>query len=261
MCQKPPPKKEVKGDNDFSTSGYFHAAEQQIEKELIKHGFKVLSREKFEAKLRKARGTVRSEGLQELTDITEVIRAAEDGDLKSDYLLQINEFTQNDVAIYEINLGSYGEFQGLMNIFPKATSKLQKIQYLPCSEFSTTLNAKLIHVQTGRIVWIGDHTASTRGLYSNLLSLRLGVEEKVSNKVEVEKFVASQNTEFGRRLRKKGDPINFPSWKVSYLVPGPIVTNGYCRIEKSEISAKSVRKELSKTVAKTLMKSIKVGGY
>ena len=245
--------------NDFFTSGYFHTAEQQIEKELIRHGFDVLSREKFEAKLRNARGSARVKGLYELTDISEVIRAAEKGDLTADYLLQINQFKLNDINDYDINLGAFKDYQKLMDHFPQVRDQLKKAQYLKCSEYSATLNAKLIHVASGQIIWIGEHSASTRGLLENALAVRVGVEEEVVNKEQIERFVAAQNTESARKNRDPNKPVKLPEWEIRAKVLKPIVTNGYCRIEKSSISREQVRSQLSKLVASTLMRSIRVG--
>ena len=54
--QKIKTQQENRGKNaDFKTKDFFNEAEQQIEKVLIRNGFRVLSRNKFEAKLRTLR--------------------------------------------------------------------------------------------------------------------------------------------------------------------------------------------------------------
>lgn len=297
----------------YSTSGYFHEAEQEIERELIRHGFNVLSRARLEAKLRDLRdkagrksfendvkysdgtqellnmlkksfetgkidinkykdekdkllaesklsehGRNRRVGESEMTDISEVIRAAQDGVVSSDYLLQINTFNTNHELEYGINILANSKVRDFMQRNRDAADQIRGMQNHKCKELSASLNAKLIHVKTGRIVWIGDHVLTTRAIQDNPLSFEIRSVTKAGNIKEVTSFVNRQNTDYMRKTR--GDrPVSVPEFVVETIVTKPVVVSGHCDIgEMSNEMLGKTKKSLSKLIAKSLIKTIDV---
>jgi len=316
---------------EYSTDAFFNEAEQQIERSLIQHGFRVLSREKFEAKLRDMRDAavrndnraddyvggrsdyerqlnellakneigpdeyaqklkefdkatkiassgVSEKGRQELTDISEVIRAAQSGDVQSDYILQINRFDEVKPVPYTINLEHYDAYKSLMSEFQSAQETLFNRRKQTCTAYEASLNAKLIDVDTGDIVWIGDHSLMSASASTALPEFKVSVHKTVDNASEVENFVREQNSPELRNQRgstltetvlNKGKPvkkaIKIPEYSFRTEVVGPIIADGQCdEIDLSRASEQQkgdlykMKKQVSKAVAKELIGTIKV---
>ncbi len=312
--------------SEYSTDAFFNEAEQQIERSLIQHGFRVLSREKFEAKLRDMRdasintslkndknvgsrkiyektlnekllneeispdeyakklkdydkatqtaSTGSSEkGRQELTDISEVIRAAQTGDVQSDYILQINRFDKAQLVPYTVNLEHYDEYKKLIDQFPEVQQTLFEKRKQTCVSFEVSLNAKLIDVETGDIVWIGEHSINNASSNKNLPIFNVTVAKSVNNEYEVQSIVDSLNTEKARLERgssltetvlNKGEPVHkkvsLPNYTFSTTIQGPEVIEGICNENTQGIDTEvnKIKKRLSKLVAKELIGTIKV---
>lgn len=262
VYSKEAPEQESPDSEVFATSGFFNTAEQQIEKELMRQGFNVISREKFEVKLRKERGDTGSTqdsdtALRELKDIAELIRAAEAGDLTSDYLLQINEFRQNDISKYSINLMDYPNYRQLLEQNPELSKQLDAKKTLACDELSASINAKLIHIKSGKIVWIGQHSISNRNLEDGDLQVQVRIKERLGNKEEVENFVAQLNSKDARKRRKANDVISYPEWKIERSLDDPKIISGTCLAEKYP-SLDEVRSRISQTLASSIIQSIVV---
>ncbi|OOV87990.1 hypothetical protein [Oceanospirillum linum] len=302
-------------NQDFKTKDFFNLAEQQIEKELIRKGFDVLSRSKFEAKLRTLRdesrcnlnefrclhsqvapeiqpvleelkrkyddkeinsieyadeiklfkdklqsasaGKTRQEGDKELTDISEVIRAAESGDIKADYILQINLFdTEKKTSIYKDlrHISSVREFvrknPGIKSDFESNENSIVR-----CAVISSQLNAKLIYVKTGAITWIGEHELNEFSSGVHDLSVEMGSREYVSNLGDIRRFVSDNNTSIARQNRF-GKSVDFPSFEYSVDLLKPSISSGRC--EKKWTNSREVRSQLARQVAKDLIATIKV---
>ena len=307
--------KENVESQDFKTKDFFNLAEQQIEKELIRKGFNVLSRSKFEAKLRSLRdesrcdpneykclysqvapeikpilqdlkrkydkkeinsieyaneiklfkdklqsasaGRTRQEGDRELTDISEVIRAAESGDIKADYILQINLFdTENrsNVSKDLRHISNVREFvrnnQEIQNDFASDGNSI-----IRCAVIESQLNAKLIYVKTGAITWIGEHKLNEFSSNVQDLSVEMGSREYVSNKYEIRQFVSKNNTPIARQKRF-GKSIVFPDFKYNVDLVKPTISSGRC--EQQWTNSREVKSQLARQVAKELIATIKV---
>ena len=301
-----------KADDEFTTKAFFNIAEQQIERGLLNSGFKVISRAKFEAKLRDLRdgakkctswgcyydkaapelkvlmddvkdkyerkiitddeyiqkvayfkeklnddlGSKRDDGAQELTDIAEVIRAASSAGVKADYILQINEFNSNKRDVVEKNLNEIDEVRDLMQKHPSANREFANQNMIRCAVTSAVLNAKLIHVATGEIVWLGENRLNEYTTKSglNYLTISIGVNKSVANESEVRGFVRRNNTELAREQRE-GLNTQVPDWTFNTtLIPATQVA-GICR--KEWIPDKDKSMKLAREVAKELIKTIK----
>jgi hypothetical protein len=195
----------------YNTSGYFNYAEQQIEKELIRVGFTVLDRAKFEAKLRELRSP---NGINrtEMIDISEVIRAAQSGENRADYVLQINQLKLNRESVSQ-EIRKSAPIQQFIDKYPEIANAVPDQYNFP--EYAATFNAKLIEVATGRIVWVGGHTVTSRNIIERDIQLTLTVRKFVTNEAEVTGYVERENTEEARK--KRGDrPVSIPPWKYDY---------------------------------------------
>lgn len=303
------------GSDEFRTKEFFNYAEQEIERELIRHGFRVLSRSKFEAKLRdlrdesdcnnkswwkckssnidpevlaiieqlekkfadgkisateyadqtqefKARfqtsssGKSREEGQKELTDISEVIRSAQSGDIQSDFILQINNFDTNKSIREEVNLMTNADIRSFVSTHPDISSQFAEKQYISCNIIGSELNAKLIDVKTGAIVWIGKHEVNQ--LSSGVAGLDVEIAQRtyVSNVNEVKQFVNFQN-QYDQRVSRFGKTVATPKWKYMNALVGPVVTKGRCSQTRAVVD-RNTRTILARTVAKELIKTIVV---
>lgn len=307
--------KENVGSQDFKTKDFFNLAEQQIEKELIRKGFNVLSRSKFEAKLRSLRdesrcnvneyrclysqvapeiqpileelkrkydkeeinsieyankiksfkdklqsasaGKTRQEGERELTDISEVIRAAESGDVKADYILQINLFDTENKSTVSKDLRHISDVREFVrnNQEIKRDFESNGSSIIRCAVIASQLNAKLIYVKTGAITWIGEHELNEFSSGVQNLSVEMGSREYISNKYEVERFVSRNNTAFARQYRF-GKSIVIPDFKYSVDLVKPSISSGRC--EQQWTNSVEVRSQLARQVAKELIATIKV---
>lgn len=245
-----PQQQEVNNQMAFQTDGYFNKAEQQIEKSLLKKGFIVLDRSKFEAKLRDRRsektGTsygvaksaaiedleerreqnritqqeyleglsnidseyqVREEnasrnaGENELVDISELIRAAQEGDVRADYLLQVNNFDVKPITDRTIVLSRNPEVSQLIKTNPglldamavKGMNKVQRPGYF------SYMNAKLIEVKTGAIVWVGEHRVESSNTED--INIDLIMKKQVNNRNEISQVINDHNDKLGSLLR------------------------------------------------------------
>jgi len=296
---------------DFKTKNFFNEAEQQIEKELMRRGFNVKSRSKFEAKLRSMRdnsdsinknyysriynsvppeyqailenlkkqfedGTVtakdyadqlkdfqtpitkrRSGETEELTDISEVIRAAEAGDVKADYILQINIFETDKNESVMTDLRNSRKAREFISSNPSLLKQFEKGKNrFECKSLAAKLNAKLIHVKTGDIVWIGEHSINEYTKSgTNKLIVGLTSQKYITNKSDIQNYVSKQNTHYNRiaRYNKK---TKYPTFEFDTKLDGPIILSGYCSQEIYPDNKK--RATLARQVAKELISTIKV---
>lgn len=306
---------------DFRTDGFFNVAEQQIERSLLRNGFQVKDRSKFEAILRDQRdrrnreitgslGTTgfdlrdfdpachpilsqleerfnrnaisgaeyareleglraqcrvgaatrnRAEGEQELTDISEVIRAASASDVQADYVLQIHEFNTIRLREERVNLFNSNELRDFMTKYPELNSKFQQKQFFSCQSLEATLNAKLIHVRTGNVVWIGNHSVSELQDTQSAMELEFRYRRFAANADQIRAFVNQQNLPHVRDMR--GDFVNIPPFQFREELIGPVQSGGSsCLVERrSTDEVNNTRIQLSRRVASELMGTIRVG--
>ncbi|WP_342120591.1 hypothetical protein [Pseudoduganella sp. OTU4001] len=298
---------------EFQTKDFFNDAEQQIERVLITNGFRVLSRSKFEAKLRTLRdearcnltnysclysqvsedmrpilddltkkferqqidGTVyaeelkkfrdkfqtsstgkkRAEGDKELTDISEVIRAAEAGDVHANYILQINKFETDQRMLIKADLNHNAKIRDFVRNNPEIKSEFDRSHEVSCAAVGASLNAKLVDVKTGEIVWIGNHQLNEFSSGVHKVSFELGSEKYVANARQIEQFVNFQNTEAARKARASLEvappPLDYRSKFIA-----PVISSGRC--EKSPSISSEDRSNLVRQVTRELISTIKV---
>ena len=301
-------------DQDFKTKDFFSEAEQAIEKQLLRKNFRVLSRAKLEAELRKLRdenrcnihewnclrsqvspeagpilddlkaqfdrkqisaadyaqqigefrnkmqtssaGRSRTGDEKELTDISEVIRAAQSPAINAEYILQINVFDTNKKLTATTDVRQSEKARALLRANPKLKELLasEATHNLSCAIIGAALNAKLIHVKTGGIVWIGNHELNELSSGVQKLEIALGQRTYVTNERDVQRFVHSQNTKRARKQRKKY-PVTIPAWQYRTDLIKEVVSG---RCENSWNITADNRRALSRNVAKELIDTIAV---
>lgn len=307
----------ARGDKgqDFKTKDFFNEAEQQIEKVFIGNNFRVISRSKFEAKLRDLRdaarcdlssyrclidqvapearpiledlkakfdagkitaveystqialfkekmqtasaGRTRAEDQRELTDISEVIRAAQSGDIQADYILQINVFDTKKRVRAVADLRRETKVRTFISGYPSLQAALDNGKYeVACAIVGAELNAKLIHVKTGEIVWIGSHELNEFSSGVQAIAVELGQRTYVANASEIRSFVATQNEPYMRQLRAER-PVQVPAPVTRTDLIGPIVSAGRC--EKDWKLDDDTRSQLARKVAHDLISTIRSG--
>jgi hypothetical protein len=254
----------------FRTSGYYNEAEQAIEKSLLRVGFDVLDRSKFEAKLRDLRdqasqrpwywndwtekylrngdydivkeeykrqykegeitiqqysevmdeidkiskrgmpGKKREE--DEMNDIAEVIRAAQTGTERADYLLQINEVSVADAGSRSFNITQLPEVQKFLEE-NEGLSFGNTNANLPTSIYSNWLrsefNAKLIDIATGSIVWLGSHELESWS--AEEITITFDVQKFVNNEDEINGEITAYNAklqDISNRLETSFNELN-----------------------------------------------------
>jgi len=299
---------------DFKTKDFFNEAEQQIEKVFIGNNFRVISRSKFEAKLRDLRdegrcdlsnyrclhssvspeiqpiledlkakydagkitaatytsqiaefkekmqnssaGRTRDANKQELTDISEVIRAAQAGDIRADYILQINVFDTKKKVQATADLRKEAKVRDFIATYPALKNEFENgtNNKVTCAIVGATLNAKLIHVKTGEIVWIGSHELNEYSSGVESVTVELGQRTYVSNTRQIQEFVNTQNTGWQRQQRyNMFVQVPAPIMRTD-LIP-PTVSAGRC--EKEWKMDDDTRSQLARKVARDLISTIR----
>lgn len=178
---------------EFRTSSYFAQAEQQIERSLLEKEFRLLDRAKFEAKLRSQRAEAalsadkasadRELGRTELTDIAELIRATEEGENRADYIFRVDTFAIRPSSDETVHLLDFQEFEDLCNEHAGLRQAIVAAgaESIVKPGFSAVLNARLIRVADGEIVWVGRHKIGTQHVLDNGFTVTLPVTKSVSN--------------------------------------------------------------------------------
>jgi hypothetical protein len=305
-----------KGDKaqDFKTKDFFNEAEQQIEKVFIGNNFRVISRSKFEAKLRDLRdasrcdlstyrclhdqvapevrpiladlkakfdankitaveysaqialfkekmqtasaGRNRSEDQRELTDISEVIRAAQSGDIQADYILQINVFDTKKRVSATADLRREAKVREFIGTHPEVRAPFENGKNkVSCAIVGAELNAKLIHVKTGEIVWIGSHELNEYSSGVQSISVEMGQRTYVANAKDIRQFVDTQNQPYARQARYNR-PVQVPAPVMRTDLIEPIVSSGRCEKEW-KLDDVDTRSQLARKVAHDLISTIR----
>ncbi len=273
----------------FTTNNYFNLAEQYIEKELIRNGFAVIDRSKLEQVLRETNASDKiskedfqtlsesniSENVQEkitdamlsqglgnkLNDIADVITAAQNPKVNSDYVLQINKFDTPTRKRQKVDLSRIPKFRRFKEENAQFAPQLanEYVYYI----YEVTFNAKLIEVNTGNILWIGDHTISSLDvvLGDEDLEMEIVGTKKVNDQYldKLNKSIDRWNTSEGMKERKN-TPVQIPGvsqWeydkKVKHNVSPDVQYTDISKDEEEEITdqmLRNVTKELIRTITR-----------
>jgi len=122
---------------------------------------------------------------EEMTDISEVIRAAQDGDVMADFVLQVNELSVQHFSGTRLPLSSREEIKAFLERNPGlrlgtgAGSTIPSSLRQPWAQ--ARFNAKLIDVKTGSIDWIGEYSIESLSVLEKGITIKIGVRRRVSN--------------------------------------------------------------------------------
>lgn len=310
--------KEGEEDNKIETTAFVSDTERQMEKELIKKGFRVINRARLEAKLREMRDSrddckgswsnispdclnqlpreaqdllsfynaehkagrlvdvefIKKTGelrdkyqyssagkrreANEMTDVSEVIRAAKDGEVGADYIMLVNGFNFGPQKRV-VNLLSYETVAEFARKDAKIEPLVKGKQYVGCFQGAVSLDASLIHVKSGEVVWIGEHVATEDMLTFNDsgLTFSLVFEDRVVNVPEVTSFVERNNTEEARKFRgANGIEVSIPPWQWASTLDVNVL-NGMCSTNSDVIKSRGNLQVLTEVVARELIATIR----
>ncbi len=162
---------ESSGASATQPDGYADILEQYLERGLTASGFHVKDSSKF---------TERS------TDIADIIRAAQDGNVMADYALQVIEL---DIAPYSgepLQLSILPEVQealranpGLRLGVPGQYGVIPSTMKQPW--YQARFNAKLIDVKTGSIDWMGEYSIESPAVLDDGIRILMGISKRPTN--------------------------------------------------------------------------------
>lgn len=149
-------------------------------------------------------GNTREAGDNELVDISELIRAAQEGQNQADYILQVNSFDIDPISDRQLYISEqekiaahFIEHQGLLDEMYE-----QNVATITQPGFFGYLNAKLIDVKTGAIVWVGEHRVESQNVID--IRVKMTMSRQAANEAKIKGFVQGYNN----RVKRKQDEIN-----------------------------------------------------
>jgi len=149
-------------------------------------------------------GNSRTAGENELVDISELIRAAQEGKNQADYILQVNSFDIDPISDRQLYIAEQDEVQTLFTEHPGLIDEMQEQDLATITQpgFFGYLNAKLIDVKTGAIVWVGEHRVESQNVTD--IRVKMTMSRQVANDKDINRFVSRYNT----NVNKKQSELN-----------------------------------------------------
>jgi hypothetical protein len=163
---------------------------------------------------------------KELVDNSELIRAAQSGETQADFILQVNTFNTESTADEHLYLTSFKEVDEVCKANPGLRTALDASGFSTITQpgFFGYLNAMLIEVQTGAIVWVGEHRVTTGNVLKGGYTIKVPLSKSVSNGNELNKNIKDYNKEL-RSLVRTADRLkrNIEAGKYQ-PAPGEVLT-------------------------------------
>ena len=135
----------------------------------------------------------------QLTDISEVIRAAQSGDVMADYVLQVNKLDIQNFPGTPLQLNTRPEVQAVLDQNPglhigevSSAGAIPATLQQPWAQ--ARFNAKLIEVKTGNIDWIGENSIESLAVLEDGITIKIGVRRLTSNGKEIVDAISGYNT-------------------------------------------------------------------
>lgn len=215
----------------FRTDGYFNMLENCSERELTSVGLFVKDRSKFEAKLRDlhdgitpaktAAGSENTQSVgglspfkndgelkrQELYDLPELIRAAQDGEVMADYILQVSDLSVRPYTGEPLQLSTRPEVQAVLNEAPglRVGGEKENGDSIPATLnqpwMTAHFNAKLINVKTGTIDWIGDYNVESLSVLDDGMTILIGIRRLTENAKAIVSAITAYNDQLSASRR------------------------------------------------------------
>ena len=205
-------------------------------------------------------GTSRKAGEKELVDTSEVIRAASASEVQADYILQVNDFDTSGRLRESINLLANEEFRQFVDKYAavKARFSSDRNSYFECEVAEASLNAKLIHVSSGDVVWIGSHKVTELDHAENQANIELEVTyaRNCTNCSELRNQVTRLNTDESRTLRHGQTPPVLTPRYATTVSNARKISGSQCAID-DRTDLEKVRLQLASRVAEELIGTIR----
>jgi len=139
-----------------------------------------------------------SKTTKELIDMPELLRAAQDGEVQADYILQVNDLSIAPYSGHVLQLANRPEVEAFLLKNPglklgKETKKDTICSTLKQSWAQAHFNAKLINVKTGEIEWIGDLTIDSLSVLKNGVFIYINVRKHPTNQNVIIESIKSHN--------------------------------------------------------------------
>ncbi|MBL4770563.1 MAG: hypothetical protein JKY61_05360 [Planctomycetes bacterium] len=163
---------------------------------------------------------------KELVDNSELIRAAQSGETRADFILQVNTFTTESMADERLYLTSFKEIDAVCQANPGLRTALDRSGYGTITQpgFFGYLNAMLIDVQSGAIVWVGEHRVITANVLKTGYTVKLPVSKSVSNGSAINKGIKDYNKDL-RALANQAQRLKLAIESGQYQpAPGEVLT-------------------------------------
>lgn len=148
-----------------------------------------------------------SRSREEMTDISEVIRAVQDGVVMSDYVLQVNELAVEHYSGAPLQLGTRPEVQkvlrenpGLRIGSPEEKGAIPATLKQPWAQ--ARFNAKLIDIKTGSIDWIGEYSIESLAVLKDGVRIVIGIRKRPSNAKSIIGGIQNYNDTLGTAHQK-----------------------------------------------------------
>lgn len=135
----------------------------------------------------------------EVSDISELIRAAQDGDVQADFILQVNDLAISLApSTRKINIKDFSESSAFLDANPglRVSDEGRNDSLpgtIPQRWMVAIFNAKLINVKTGSIDWIGEYSIDSRAVLADGIQIKIDVRKETTNDAIIEETVESYN--------------------------------------------------------------------
>jgi hypothetical protein len=149
-----------------------------------------ITRDEFTDKVRQLRDKLADDSAgsrprAELTDVSELIRAAQDGDVMADYVLQVNELDVTRYAGAPLQLAARPEVQAALVANPGLRVGGEPGKSIPATLpqpwAQARFDAKLIDAKTGSIDWIGEYAVDSLAVLDGGVTITIGARRRTVN--------------------------------------------------------------------------------
>lgn len=137
----------------------------------------------------------------ELFDNSELIRAAQSGEVQADFILQVNTFKTDAISDRTLYVTDDPGVSALCSKHPGLRRAIENAGATVITRpgFYGHLNADLFDVQTGAYVWVGEHRVDSLNVLSGGFRVTLPITRRASNVAELNRAIRAYNDDVGER--------------------------------------------------------------
>jgi hypothetical protein len=145
----------------------------------------------------------------EVSDISELIRAAQDGEVQADYILQVNNMWVDFIpSARQVNIKQFDETSKFLAENPGLqVSGTERKDALPANIeqrwMMAAFNGKLINVKTGSIDWIGEYSIDSLSVLEAGIQVMIDARKQTVNDEVIQKEIDA----FNASLRRAHDEL------------------------------------------------------